>query len=123
MKIHPLVFVLALSTCVNAQTVATRDTLTNIHKDIEVIFSISSVYDSTSQITIEHFNLVGSDTVSVFVGTYDIDEDDPSDFVTFSLDEAQGNFIFGIGSFIPSPIYSKVTVEKLIGLPEEFIFN
>lgn len=123
MKLLPLVVCLFITICSFAQSTVLRDTLTNIHEDIEVTFSVSSVYDSTEQITIEHFNIVGTDTVSVFVGQYDVEEDDPSDFVTFSLNEISGEFVFGIGSFIPSPLYSKVTVVKSVGLPEEFIFN
>lgn len=123
MKVLPLIIGLILTSFCNAQSTVSRDTLTDIHQDIQVSFSVTSTYDSTEFITIEHFNIVDSDTISVFIGTYNINEDDPSDFVTFSLDEATGIFEFGIGAFIPSPIYSKVTVEKIVGLPEEFIFN
>jgi len=118
-----LTVILFLSINGSAQVTVTRDTTTNIQEDIEIVFSVSSYYDSTDQITIEHFSLIGNDTISVFVGTYNIDDDDPSEFVTFWLDETLGEFVFGIGTFIPSPIYSKVTVEKLVGLPEEFIIN
>ena len=74
MKLLPLVVCLFITICSFAQSTVLRDTLTNIHEDIEVTFSVSSVYDSTEQITIEHFNIVGTDTVSVFVGQYDVEE-------------------------------------------------
>lgn len=121
MRLLPLF--LLLCTVSYGQSTVSRDTLTNDHEEIEISFSVTGDFANIELITIQHFSVVGSDTISVFVGAYDVNEDDPSDFLTFSLDEVAEEFLLGIGSFSPTQLYSKVIITKSVGLPEEFLIN
>ena len=63
------------------------------------------------------------DTTSVFLGTYNLEEDETSEFLIFSMNETTETIVMGIGDFEPGDLYSTVSVTKLTGEIEESEFN
>jgi hypothetical protein len=106
-----------------SQTTVTQDTLTNPHDEVDISYTVVGNSSTYTDISIHQFTIVDSDTISVFAGTYNLDEDDPSSFLTFSFDESTGMLVFGIGAFEPGTFYSIIEVVNSSGTEEEFIFN
>jgi hypothetical protein len=123
MKIISLTIMCLITACSFSQTSVSQDTVRNQNDEISISFTISGELDSISEISIQQFDIVNSDTISIFLGVYNLNADDPSNFRTFSINDALGELNFGIGEFEYGLFYAKIIVSKLVGLPEEFIIN
>ena len=123
MRITLLTLFIFISGCLLSQSTVSKDTLSTSQGDLEIEYVVAGDYLDISEISIHQYTIEGSDTLSVFFGVFNVDEDDPSNFLTFTSDDSAGQYGFGIGEFTPSQFYSKVIVTKLTGLSEEFIFN
>ena len=117
-----LFFLVGLS-AFGQQSVVTRDTLSTINDKVNITFTVVQELDSIAEIEINHFNLVEGDTIAVFYGQYSMEDDDPSAFQQFEIDETNNTFYIGLGLFEESDLYSVINIVKSSGLLEEFIIN
>ena len=118
-----LFFFFLCGTLVYGQGTVTRDTLSTLNDEVEIEFTISEELDSIVEITIDHFSIIGADTISVFYGEYNMDDDDPSAFHTLEIDETNDTISLCIGKYEDEEMYSIINIIKPSGLPEEFIIN
>lgn len=123
MKLLALTTSIMLSLCCFSQSTVERDTLSNDLGELSISYQISGDLTSFESISIQEYEIVNGDTLSIFSGSYDLEEDDPSSFQRFEFDEANSKLTFGIGAFEPGTFHSVITINKLAGLPEEFIIN
>jgi hypothetical protein len=118
-----LFFFFLCGTFAYAQGTVTRDTIITLNDKVEITFTISEELDSIAEITIEHFSIMGADTISVFYGAYNMDDDDPSAFHTLEIDEINDTIILCIGKYEDEDLYSVINITHASGIEEEFIIN
>lgn len=123
MKLLILTTLSVFSLTAYSQSNVVRDTTTTNMGELSISYTITGDLSTYTSVTIQEFDVVNGDTISIFEGSYDLDEDDPSSFSRFEYDEANSQLMFGIGSYEPGAFHSIITIHKLTGLPEEFTIN
>ncbi|GEM_PF-2839316 len=105
------------------QSSVTRDTVITANSEVQTSFAVNTNLDNLAELEVNHFNIIDGDTISVFYGVYNMEEDDPSSFSTFHLDEMTDVITFCIGLFEDEEMYSIVNIVGSSGAPKEFIIN
>lgn len=60
---------------------------------------LSGDWDSTRSFVIERTLIFDSDTILVYQGTYDLQEQDAKSFISFSRNETTGHILLSLGAF------------------------
>ena len=102
---------------------ATRDTLELQNGKIEVSFIVTTNLTLFDSLEIVQSQIDGGDTLVVYTGFYSIEEDDASDFKSWSVDDQAGTITFQSGQFEPTEVRAVLRVYKSSGIPEEYTFN
>ena len=102
---------------------ALRDTSLNESGSIDVSYTVQGDLSQLSSITVSQFLIENSDTTSLFLGVYDLDEDDPADFLSIHVDETDSYIDVVVDSFDVGELDAKITITRLDGVIEEFDFN
>ena len=106
-----------------AQFTVQQDTISNSNNELTFSYAINGNVDLIDSINVTLFAVDSTDTLVLFDAVYIADEDDPSLFELFDFDENLNRIKLRIGSFESTLHFSRITIRKLDGILEEFIFN
>ncbi len=105
------------------QSSAQRDTVMTSNGMAEVSYIISTDLSQFDILEISQEIIDSNDTLTVFYGSYSIDEDDPSAFRTFSVDETNNKIFLSTGLFDPEELHTTILITNSSGDEEEIVIN
>ncbi len=114
--------ILSYYTSISAQSTVQLDT---IHKDnkVSVSLTINSNFSDSSQIEVQYFHIIDSDSIMVFEGIYDFMLQDPSGFSQFELNDEKTQMILNIGWFDPYTSFATILISRGGQVTEQFMLN
>ena len=110
--------------CLNlrAQSTAELDTIQKDNK-VSVNLTINSNFSDSSQIEVQYFQIIDSDTNIVFDGIYDFLVKDPSSFSQLELNGQNTQIILNIGWFDPYISFAIVFISNVGQVTEQILLN
>lgn len=118
MKLFITLLCMVLGGLVFCQSSVSVDSSLTLTGEVSLAYEINTDLTTLEELTIEQFFIDSLDTVLVYQGTYNFDEDDASDFMKTHFDFSNHQIKFWVGDFSSSFFYVKIVFVRLNGTTE-----